>query len=423
MIKNLRDIIKLSVIINMWFNKKNNKSKTSGQADVILQSISDGVLMVDKNNQIHSFNKGAEQITGWKAEDALTLDVHSVLQFVDDKGTLYEVGKNPFDQAQSTKQEIKDNKSYIKTISGKVISLAIVVTPIDININESGLVAVFRDVSEERQEEKQRAEFISTASHEMRTPVAAIEGYLALALNPKVAQVDEKARDYLEKAHSSTQHLGQLFQDLLQAAKSEDGRLVNHPAVTEMSSFLRDLAAELKFSAEKKGLNVDLNLDGGGVENAVKQKVVAPLYYAYVDPDRIREAVTNLFDNAVKYTESGTIALGISGDRDNVLLNISDTGQGIPAEDIPHLFQKFYRVDNSATRTIGGTGLGLFLCRKIVELYQGKIWVESTLGKGSTFYMKFPRLSKDKAESMKTADSSVSPAAPLDNVRTTQPQA
>lgn len=416
-------MIKVSVIKNMWFKKKNSSSGGE-QSEIILESISDGVLMVDSKNVIHSFNKGAELITGWKAHDALTLDVHSVLQFVDDKGTLYEVGNNPFDKAQTTHEEIKDNKAYIKTISGKVISIAIVVTPLKNEQGTSdGLVAVFRDVSEERQEEKQRAEFISTASHEMRTPVAAIEGYLALALNPKVAQVDEKARDYLEKAHSSTQHLGQLFQDLLQAAKSEDGRLTNHPKVLEMSSFLKDLAGELKFSAEKKGLNVDLNLDGGGVENTAKQKVIAPLYYSYVDPDRIREAMTNLFDNAVKYTEAGTIALGITGDRESVTLNVSDTGQGIPAEDVPHLFQKFYRVDNSATRTIGGTGLGLFLCRKIVELYQGKIWVESTVGKGSTFYMKFPRLSKEKAEAMKLTETSVVPAAPMSNSSLEQPQA
>lgn len=406
----------------MWFSK-NKSSESSEQADVILESISDGVLMVDKKNTIHTFNRGAEVITGWKANDAITLDVHSVLQFVDEKGTLYDVGNNPFDRAHSTHQEVKDSKAYIKTISGKVISLAIVVTPISGDKGINGLVAVFRDVSEERREEKQRAEFISTASHEMRTPVAAIEGYLALALNPKVAQVDEKARDYLEKAHASTQHLGQLFQDLLQAAKSEDGRLVNHPKVVDMSGFITELAGELKFSAEKKGLNVDLNLDGGGVENNVKQKVISPLYFAYVDPDRIREAVTNLFDNAVKYTEAGTIALGISGDKDNVTLTVSDTGQGIPAEDIPHLFQKFYRVDNSATRTIGGTGLGLFLCRKIVELYQGRIWVESTVGKGSTFYIRIPRLSKDKAESMKVTESTIMPAAPLENTIKTQPQA
>lgn len=402
----------------MWFKKSSSGGKEY-QADIILESISDGVVVIDGQNAIQSFNKGAEIITGWKSADAISLDIHSVLQFVDDKGTLYEVGNNPFDRSSTTNQEVKDSKAYIKTISGKVISVAIVVTPLKNDNNHAGLVGVFRDVSDERREEKQRAEFISTASHEMRTPVAAIEGYLALALNPKVAQVDEKARDYLEKAHASTQHLGQLFQDLLQAAKSEDGRLANHPKVVDLTAFTTELASELKFSAEKKGLNVNLNL--GGDETSIKQKVVAPLYYSYVDPDRIREAVTNLFDNAVKYTEAGSVSIGISGDKDSVTITVSDTGQGIPAEDIPHLFQKFYRVDNTATRTIGGTGLGLFLCRKIVELYQGRIWVESAPGKGSTFYMKFPRLSQDKADSMKLAEASVVPAAPIENSMTLQP--
>lgn len=407
----------------MWLKKKNSNTKNSEQASIILESISDGVIMVNKENIIQTFNKGAEAITGWSAKDAISLDIHSVLQFVDEKGTLYDVGKNPFDKVISANSEVKDNKAYIKTQSGKVISLAIIVTPVRENELYSGAVAVFRDVSDERQEEKQRAEFISTASHEMRTPVAAIEGYLALALNNKVAQIDEKARDYLEKAHASTQHLGQLFQDLLLAAKSEDGRLTSHPKVIEMSAFITELSGELRFSAEKKGLNVELLLNGDGNGTTSKQKVIAPLYYSYVDPDRIREAMTNLFDNAVKYTESGTISLGISGDRENVELFVKDTGQGIPAEDIPHLFQKFYRVDNSATRTIGGTGLGLFICRKIAELYQGKIWVESTVGKGSTFILRLPRLSQDKAESMKLSEASVVPAAPVGDAVTPEPQA
>lgn len=408
----------------MWLIKKNKSAFHDGnQADIILESISDGVLTVDTHGIVQTFNKGAETITGWAAHDALNLDIHSVLQFVDDKGTLYEVGKNPFDKALDSHEETKDTKAYIKTISGKVISVAIVITPL-LDSNELvGLVSVFRDVSEERQEEKQRVEFISTASHEMRTPVAAIEGYIALALNNRVAQIDEKARDYLEKAHVSTQHLGQLFQDLLQAAKSEDGRLTNHPKVVDMGAFITDLAGELKFSAEKKGLNVELHLDGESSASTAKQKVIAPLYYAYIDPDRVCEAVTNLYDNAVKYTEAGTIALGITGDSNSVQISVTDTGQGIPPEDIPHLFQKFYRVDNSATRTIGGTGLGLFLCSKIAELYEGRIWVESTLGKGSTFFMKFPRLSNEKVESLKTAEASVVPAAPIDNAVPPQPQA
>jgi len=133
-------------------------------------------------------------------------------------------------------------------------------------------------------------------------------------------------------------------------------------------------------------------------------KVIKPLYYAHIDPDRMREVITNLFDNAVKYTESGKISIGLTGNNEIVQFYIKDTGAGIPADDIPHLFQKFYRVDNSTTRTIGGTGLGLFISRKIVELYQGRIWVESQLGKGSVFYINLPRLSSQKASQLQTTE-------------------
>ncbi len=141
--------------------------------------------------------------------------------------------------------------------------------------------------------------------------------------------------------------------------------------------------------------------------NATKEggtaKVVRPLYYVLVDPDRLREVITNLFDNAVKYTPEGKISLGITGNDQVVQCYVKDTGPGIPADDLPHLFQKFYRVDNSATRTIGGTGLGLFICRKIVELYSGRIWAESELGKGSSFYINLPRLTTQKATELQAA--------------------
>jgi two-component system, OmpR family, sensor histidine kinase VicK len=225
-----------------------------------------------------------------------------------------------------------------------------------------------------------------------------------LALNDKVSTIDNRARDYLEKAHASTQHLGQLFQDLLTSAKAEDGRLTSHPTVVELGGLLQQLTNDLRFVAEKKGLFVDFIVGSSSVINASKEssgeKVVRPLYYVYADGDRLRECITNLFDNAVKYTPEGKVTIGLTGDNQVVQCYIRDTGAGIPAEDVPHLFQKFYRVDSSATRTIGGTGLGLFICRKIIELYNGRIWVESEVGKGSSFYINLPRLSNEKAEEL-----------------------
>ncbi|MFO0882248.1 MAG: ATP-binding protein [Candidatus Saccharimonadales bacterium] len=114
----------------------------------------------------------------------------------------------------------------------------------------------------------------------------------------------------------------------------------------------------------------------------------------------MREVIVNIFDNAIKYTEAGKISIGLAGDG-VAQIRVSDTGAGIPPEDVPHLFEKFYRVDNTATRTIGGTGLGLFICRKIIEMYNGRIWVASDLGMGSTFFINLPRISSEKAMELK----------------------
>lgn len=385
---------------------QNEKQK----ADIIINSIDDGVVLIDAGNVIHVFNPGAVTMTGWAQNEVIGLDYRSILKLMDEKGVILKDIDHPMHKVLLSGKPFRDNTAIISQKDGKALSVDISVSPlIGPDSQVTGAVAILRNVQEQRREDKQRADFISTASHEMRTPVAAIEGYLALALNEKVANIDAKARSYLEKAHSSTQHLGKLFQDLLTSARAEDGRLSSHPVVVEMNDFVEKLVDDLRFSAEKKGLLIELLMGSQQRKDAssvdVSEKVIKPLLYVHVDPDRIREVVTNLFDNAVKYTETGRVSIGITGDAQVVQFHISDTGPGIPKEDQSHLFQKFYRVDNSATRTIGGTGLGLYICRKIVDLYNGRIWVESEPGKGSTFYINLPRLTADKALLMQKSES------------------
>jgi PAS domain S-box-containing protein len=389
------------------------------KSSIILNTIEDGVVLVDEQQVIQLFNPGAANISGWSTEEAAGLAWSSVFKFVNSKGEPVESVEEPVTKLFSQGQTVHDNAANIMTKSGKIVAINLVVSPLlDANKKVTGAVGVFRDVSQERQEEAQRAEFISTASHEMRTPVAAIEGYLALALNDRVSTIDTRARDFLEKAHASTQHLGKLFQDLLTSAKAEDGRLTNHPSVIEFGSYLQQIVSDLKFSAEKKGLFLEFLVGSSNTIDASagsegSNRVVQPLYYTHADPDRIREVITNIFDNAVKYTESGKVTIGLTGNDQVVQFYIKDTGNGIPAEDIPHLFQKFYRVDSSATRTIGGTGLGLFICRKIVELYDGRIWIESEVGKGSTFFINLPRLSVQKAEELQKSEAQSNTLAPI----------
>lgn len=385
------------------------------QAAILIQSIADGVIVTNTEGKITLMNRAAANMTGWTVEEAAGINVEQVFKVAKEKGEEISKEEYPFTAVLAHKAFFNQVLQLTSRKGNKQV-ISLVISPVVTSTGQVfGAVAVLRDISEQRAAEAQRGEFISTASHEMRTPVAAIEGYLALALNDKVSTIDSRARNYLEKAHSSTQHLGQLFQDLLTSAKAEDGRLSNHPAVVEMGSFLEQLVEDLRFGAQKKGLGTDFVIGSSDAIDATSEKsgeslkVVKPLYYVYVDPDRLREVITNLFDNACKYTDQGKVSVGLTGNNDVVQLYIRDTGAGIPAEDVPHLFQKFYRVDNSATRTIGGTGLGLFIARKIIELYQGRIWVESQIGKGSTFFINLPRLTSQKAQELQTAAATLPP--------------
>lgn len=376
---------------------------------VIVDNIEDGVILIDDQRVIQLINPGAATLCGWSAEEATGIDAAAVIQLVNEKSEAYVGPNDPFEQVFNNGENLRVNGAFLVNRSKQQIPVSLNLSPLlDEEHRVTAVVAVLREVSKERAEEQQRGDFISTASHEMRTPVAAIEGYLALALNDKVATIDNRARDYLEKASSSTKHLGTLFQDLLTSAKAEDGRLTSHPVVLELGEFLEQLTSDLHMVAEKKGLFMEFVSEGANTTiNATRsvnrERSIRPLYYVYADPDRLREVITNLFDNAVKYTDEGRISIGLTGDEQVVQCFIRDTGAGIPAEDLPHLFQKFYRVDNSATRTVGGTGLGLFISRKIIELYNGRIWAESQVGKGSTFYINLPRVSSERATTLQAA--------------------
>lgn len=402
----------------MFFKRKNKSAKGSPLAvsgkmdsrlssDFILGAIEDGVVMVGADGVIHMFNTAAAKITGWQANEAVGLDFHDVLPLVDEHNQPYARDNHPFTQTLTSSKPVRDSRAFLQTRGSKMIPISLIVSPVaqQPNVPPSAVVGVFRDITAEREEEARRSDFVSTASHEMRTPIAAIEGYLSMALNPKIAQVDPRAHTLLEKAYAATQHLGALFKDLLTSSRAEDGRLASYPTVVEVGEVVAQTADGAKFSAQQKGLQIKFLVSS---QNEVRGgRVVRPLYFAFVDPNRLREVLQNLVDNAIKYTQEGSVTLALTGNDSVVQLQVHDTGAGIPEEDIPHLFQKFYRVDSSLTRTVGGTGLGLYICRRIIELYQGRIWVESQTGKGTTFFINLPRLTSEKALEMQRTQSSM----------------
>ncbi len=370
-------------------------SEVAAKSEIVINAIGDGVIAVDGTGVIQLINPAAQEILGWGKQDALMLNYKSILKLADDTHDEIDPSLDPIQQVLNTNQQSRGSKLLAITNSGKKIAIAVVASPI--GDPGSGAIAVFRDVTNERAEEREQAEFISTASHEMRTPVASIEGYLGLALNPATATIDEKARDFIMKAHESAQHLGRLFQDLLDVSKSEDGRMTSVPKVLDLVPFTETIVQGLTPKATEKGLQIKfVPTTGTGQGQGVRK--IMPVYHVNLDNDHIREVLDNLIENAIKYTPEGMVEVDVTGTEDKVIVSIKDSGLGIPTEDIPHLFQKFYRVENMDRQSIGGTGLGLYLCRRLVEAMQGRLWVESTFGSGSTFFVELPRISGQEAE-------------------------
>ena len=368
-------------------------SAVEGKSDVVINTIDDGVLAISREGNIELINPSAQQMIGWNQGDALGLSWKSVLKLVASDGKEVNELENPISQALAKNQPTHSDKLFLLTSSGKRILVSIVSSPV--GTDGEGIIVVVRDITKEKAEEREQAEFISTASHEMRTPVASIEGYLGLALNPATAHIDEKARDFITKAHESARHLGRLFQDLLDISKAEDGRLKNEPEIVNVNEFVKEIFDGLKMKANEKQLNYVFMPD---VVNESGEKSLQPIFYANIDPDHFREVVGNLIENAIKYTSSGEVLVNVSGNDKQVSVSVKDSGIGIPAEDLPHLFQKFYRVDNSDTREIGGTGLGLYLSRRLAEAMSGNLRVESEYKHGSTFYLEIPRVSNTEAK-------------------------
>lgn len=369
----------------------------AGQAELamtVLNAIADGVIIVGPDTAIKMINPAAATMIGVAPEGVLNVGVAGVMRFENGEGMMIEDAANQVLSAVTGNQPFETRGYVLVNAQGQKRPVAVRVTPTgDVNVER---IITFRDIAKELEEEGEQAEFVSTASHEMRTPVASIEGFLGLALNPQTATIDDRARKYLTQAHESSQHLGRLFQELLDVTKLDDHKMKVHLQPIEMVSAVRSIAEGQvpAMAAKKISYNFGMADDVGSADKKLDQVV-----YGSVDVDFLREIMNNIIENAIKYTgEGGAIWVNVRGDGDRALINVTDTGMGIAPDDLKHIFQKFYRVDNSQTREIGGTGLGLYLVKQRTEAMGGKVWAESSFGQGSTFYVSLPRLTVEEYE-------------------------
>ena len=380
-------------------------TRSANLANLVLNSIDEGVMIVHSSGIVVLINPAAMRLLGTSDPNTVeNLHLASILKLENGEGLKIDDNINPVLRAVMNGENYNTRDLVLVSIQEQRKPVAISVVCTTTGQNER--IITLRDIARELEEEGEQAEFISTASHEMRTPVASIEGYLGLALNPKTATIDDRARKYLEEAHASSKHLGRLFKDLLDVTKLDDKKIRVQLSPVEMSSTVRSIANGQVPMMNEKGIHYTFGASSARSDNTAR--TINQEVYASVDIDFLREVVNNLVENAIKYTASGGgIWVNVRGDGDRVLINVTDTGIGISPDDLKHIFQKFYRADNSQTRTVGGTGLGLYLVKQRVEAMGGKVWAESSFGEGSTFYLSFPRITVEEYQRRKQIASNI----------------
>jgi PAS domain S-box-containing protein len=337
----------------------------------ILTSTSDAVLVTDRDDRILLVNPAAERAFGIAADMV-------VGRKVDETGlapTLARVFGGPLSPSEALTVEIPlpDGRTLYASVSAILSS----------DGERIGRVAVMRDITSFKELDELKSEFVATVSHDLRAPLTFMRGYTTML--PMVGDLSDKQREYVEKILQGVGQMSELIDDLLDLGRIEAGvGLEREPC--HLGAILVEAVDGMRARAAAKGVTLRLEA-GEGVA------VVSG------DAALLRQVVTNLVDNAIKYTPSdGLVTVGLSVHDEQAVIRVVDNGIGIALDDQVRLFEKFYRVKRRDTMDIQGTGLGLAIVKSIVERHHGRVWVDSELGKGSTFHVLLPLVEAEQPE-------------------------
>lgn len=332
------------------------------QLSSILSSMADGVITLNQEGAVVVINPPAEHfLQVWHEEKELAFS-----------------GNLPSELMKLFHLVVESEQEQVIEINLQKGNYVVLMTPLYNQTKIRGAVAVLRDMTEERRLEKMRKDFIANVSHELRTPMVMLQGYSEAILDD-IVQTKEEVNEFVQIIYDESVRLGRLVNELLDLARMESGRVELHMSDVDVVPFVEKISRKFQGIAKEK--EVHLNID-------FRSEVTYHLF----DQDRIEQVLTNLIDNAIRHTgPDGDVMLIIDNRNDGLVFEVQDSGSGIPEEDIPFLFERFYKADKARTRgKAGGTGLGLAIAKNIVQGHGGKITVSSVVGEGTTFAVYLP---------------------------------
>ncbi|MDE2588363.1 MAG: PAS domain S-box protein [Patescibacteria group bacterium] len=363
--------------------EKEKAEEEKARDDALLDSIGDGMIAADKHNKIILLNEQAEALLGWEKEELIGRELADAIGLVYENGEAVPVQQRPAYVALSTGRKVSLSTTSLNTIyyvrkDRTKFPAFITSTPVITNNAIIGTITIFRDSTHEKEIDRMKTEFITLASHQLRTPLSAIKWFGEMLLAGDAGLLSTEQGEFVKNISISTERMIELVDSLLNISRIESGRIVIDPQPTDLKELVEGIITELGVKIQEKHQHMVVTVSGDLPKINIDQRL-------------IRQVYLNLLTNSIKYSKpESEISISISKQGEDILSEVADTGYGIPQQQQGKIFEKFFRAENAIKVETDGTGLGLYLVRAIINSSRGKIWFRSIEGKGTSFYFSLP---------------------------------
>lgn len=372
-----------SVILQRLHDERQRSAAANTIHEALITSIGEGVVIVDEYGHVTEVNQNALGTLGYRRDEMVGAWLGKILPSKDKEGRDIPASERPVFRSLLTGEPITQIVNYVKK-DGSLLPVSSTAAPFMVKGMPRGAIIIFRDFSHEIQVERAKDEFVSLASHQLRTPLTAMMLYSQMLEECNSGTLNEEQSLYLEKIKTSTERLQSLVTDFLNISKLELGRLDIQAEEIDLEKLIRNEVADIIPSLKAKNVELAFNKPAKNIPRAL------------VDPTLLSQAVHNLLTNAVRYTpaKKGRIEINLGYKDKEFTISVTDNGIGIPEESKERIFQRLYRAENAIETEQGGTGLGLYFVKKVAEACGGRVWFESQVNKGSTFFLCLPASTK-----------------------------
>lgn len=349
------------------------------EAEAIFMSIGDGAIATDEFGKITRVNPGALRILGYKESELVGEWFPKKIIAVDSNNIAINLIDRPITKAFLTGRAISE-KMYYRRRNGQAVPVAVSISPIILDSKPLGAIEVFRDITLEEEVDRMKSEFISLASHQLRTPLSAIKTYSHMLVDGYMGEITPSQKKSLKTIIAATNRMNELISTLLNITRIESGTIAVTPKLIYMDKIAEEVIKELTIMANNSNVILDMKCSRNE-KTGIRS-----------DALMVKEILSNLVSNSIKYTpEEGKVMVTIKPRTKDILIEVQDNGWGIPAYAQEQIFSKFFRAHNIVKRETTGTGLGLYLVKGLLEQLGGKIWFDSKEGVGTNFYFTLPR--------------------------------